>query len=44
MKKIILSLATVFAFGVVSAQDLVSSKGENLFTSRRRLVNWFQRR
>ncbi|MFK8296320.1 hypothetical protein ACI760_09050 [Capnocytophaga canimorsus] len=29
MKKIILSLATVFAFGVVSAQDLVSSKGEN---------------
>lgn len=29
MKKIVLSLAAVFAFGVVSAQELVSSKGEN---------------
>ncbi len=28
MKKIILSLVAVFAFGAVSAQDLVSSKGE----------------
>ena len=28
MKKIILSLAAVFAFGAASAQELVSSKGE----------------
>ena len=28
MKKIILSLVAVFAFGAVSAQNLVSSKGE----------------
>lgn len=29
MKKIILTVATIFAFGVVSAQDLKSKKGEN---------------
>lgn len=29
MKKIVLSLAAVLTFGVVSAQDLTSSKGEN---------------
>ena len=28
MKKIILSLVAVFAFGAISAQNLVSSKGE----------------
>lgn len=29
MKKIILTVATIFAFGVVTAQDLKSKKGEN---------------
>lgn len=29
MKKIILTVATIFAFGVVNAQDLKSKKGEN---------------
>ena len=28
MKKIILSLVAIFAFGAASAQNLVSSKGE----------------
>ena len=29
MKKIILTVAAVFAFGAVNAQDLKSKKGEN---------------